>query len=243
MSSFLFLTCCFLIIIACSEGANTDAKKLETRRVCLRTDFPTGCNHLDFEISYPQDSGSYTDSQLTSFNQKFSRLCTKACVSAVTEYLRCDYSRQYSGNQLQERLEYRVNYIQKYICGQHSNGDYCPVRLQRGYIGSTTTSTDRSNARAFINIIRLCSWSPYSGSNTGITCSSSTSSRCTDTISTFSSYMGCCAEPLLGSGVRSCSGVSVPEACTGVSGATGIMATAPIVAVSLMVFALVGVLL
>ena len=235
MSSFLFLTCCFLIIIACSEGANTDAKKLETRRVCLRTDFPTGCNHLDFEISYPQDSGSYTDSQLTSFNQKFSRLCTKACVSAVTEYLRCLYSGR---DQLQESLEYTLNYIQKYVCGQHSNGDYCPVRLQRGYTGSTTTSTDRSNALALETLRSSCR---LSLGTTGNACSSSASSTCTDAISTFSRYAGCCTEPLLGSGVRSCSGVG--EACTGVSSATGITATAPIVAVSLMVFALVGVLL
>ena len=237
MPSFLFLTCCFLIIIACSEGANTDAKKLETRQVCLTTDFPTGCNHLDFGFSRPSTGGSYTDSQLTSFNQQFSRLCTKACVSAVTEYLRC----LYRGDQQQERLEYQVNYIQKYVCGQHSNGDYCPVRLQRGYTGSTTTSTDKSNARTFDNVIQRCPGSP---GYTAITCSSSTSSTCTNAISTVSSYMGCCTEPLLGSGISSCSGVSnVPQACTGVSGATGIVATAPIVAVSLMVFALVGVLL
>ena len=239
MSSFLFLTCCFLIIIACSEGAITDAKKLETRRVCITTDFPTGCTLFDFYYEHPRTSGSHTDSQLTSFNQQFSRLCTKACVSAVTEYYRC----LYSGDQQREYLEYQVNYIQKYVCGQHSNGDYCPVRLQRGYTGSTTTSTDKSNARAFNDIIGSCSWSPgiYS---TAITCSSRTSSRCTDAIPKVSSYMGCCTEPLFGSGVRSCSGVSdVPAACTGVSSATGIMATAPIVAVSLMVFALVGVLL
>ena len=234
MSSFLFLTCCFLIIIACSEGAITDAKKLETRRVCLTTDFPTGCTLSDFGFSRPS-TGSYTDSQLTSFNQKFSRLCTKACVSAVTEYYRCYYSE----DQLREYLEYQVNYIQKYVCGQHSNGDYCPVRLQRGYTGSTTTSTDRSNARAF-ETLRSSSCRVLPGT-TENACSSSTSSRCTNAISTFSRYAGCCTEPLLGQGVRSCSGVS--EACTGVSSATGIMATAPIVAVSLMVFALVGVLL
>ena len=239
MSSFLFLTCCFFIIIACSEGANTDAKKLETRQVCLTTDFPSGCTASDFGYSRPLTTGSYTDSQLTSFNQKFSRLCTKACVSAVTEYYRCYYSSQLSGNQLQELLDYRVNYIQKYVCGQHSNGDYCPVRLQRGYIGSTTTSTDRRNARAF-ETLRSSSCRVLPGI-TGNVCSSSASSTCTDAISTFSGYMGCCTEPLLGQGVRSCSGVS--EACTGVSSATGIMATAPIVAVSLMVFALVGVLL
>ena len=238
MSSFLFLTCCFLIIIACSEGAVTDAKKLETRQVCLTTDFPTGCTLSDFIFSRLSTSGSYTDSQLTSFNQKFSRLCTKACVSAVTEYYRCDYSSRYSGNQLQELLEYRVNYIQKYVCGQHSNGDYCPVRLQRGYTGSTTTSTDRSNARALVTLRSSCR---LSFGTTGNACSSSASSTCTNAISTFSRYAGCCTEPFLGQGVRSCS--DVPAACTGVSSATGIMATAPIVAVSLMVFALVGVLL
>ena len=235
MSSFLFLTCCFLIIIACSEGAITDAKKLETRRVCLRTDFPSGCTPSDFEISNPQDSGSYTDSQLTSFNQKFSRLCTKACVSAVTEYYRCLYSGR---DQLQESLEYTLNYFQRYVCGQHSNGDYCPVRLQRGYTGSTTTSTDRSNARALVTLRSSCR---LSFGTTGNACSSSASSTCTNAISTFSRYAGCCTEPFLGQGVRSCS--DVPAACTGVSSATGIMATAPIVAVSLMVFALVGVLL
>ena len=235
MSSFLFLTCCFLIIIACSAGAVTDAKKLETRQICLSTDFPTGCTRFDFRFPSPSTRRSYTDSELTSLNQQYSRLCTKACVSAVTKYLRCTNSR----DEEQESLEYTLNFIQKYICGQHSNGDYCPVRLQRGYTGSTTTSTDRSNARAFDNIESCFRLPGY----TAITCSSSTSSRCTNAISTVSSYMGCCAEPLFGSGVRSCSGVSVPQACTGVSSATGITATAPIVAVSLMVFALVGVLL
>ena len=111
--------------------------------------------------------------------------------------------------------------------------------MQRGYTGSTTTTTDRNNARA-LGDIGLCSVLP---GYTAITCSSSTSSECTDVLSTVSSYMGCCAEPLFGPGVRSCSGVSVPQACTGVSSTTGIMATAPIVAASLMVFALVGVLL
>ena len=47
--------------------------------------------------------------------------------------------------------------------------------------------------------------------------------------------MGCCTEPYLGSGVRSCRGVSVDEACAGVSSATGLVAP-----VFVMLFALVG---
>ena len=230
MSSFLFLTCCFLIIIACSEGAVTDAKKLETRQTCSTDDFPSGCTHSDFELIAP--SFGATDSYLNSLNQKYSRICTKACVDAVTEFYRCYYDQQ------QEFLEYQVNLAQKYICGQH-NGKYCPV--QNANITVAVLS-------AYNQVNSLCTTSsanPYA-----ITCSSSTLSNCTNAISTVSSYMGCCAEPFFGSGVRSCSGVSVPEACTGVSAsstgessATGITATAPIVAVSLMVFALVGVLL
>ena len=249
MSSFLFLTCCFLIIIACSEGAITDAKErvnasalidfihkfhkkhgimtLESRQINsnCNADLPTGCTLSDFAFSAPSTASTPTDSYLDNINQRYSRICTPACVGAVVKAYRCAYS----GG----RLEYLSNLVQKYLCGQH-NGDYCPVSLIRSV-------RDRpQNAYAFVNIQASCS---ISFATTGITCSSSTSSRCTSAISTFSGYAGCCTEPFLGSGVRSCSGVSVPEACTGVSGATGIMATAPIVAVSLMVFALVGVLL
>ena len=225
MSSFLFLTCCFLIIIACSEGANTDAKKLETRQTCSTDDFPSGCT-----LPSKKRKRQSTNSEL---NQLYSRICTKPCVDAITEYYRCLYSEQE-----QEYIEYQVNYIQKYRCGQHSNGDYCEVQI----LNVTTNYTQ---------VFLSCPRSSVTGlANTAISCSSGTPAECTNALSTFSSYMGCCTEPLLGPGVRSCSGVSVPEACTGVSAsstgessATGITATAPIVAVSLMVFALVGVLL
>ena len=227
MSSFLFLTCCILIIIACSEGAVTDAKKLETRQTCSTNDFPSGCTLSDFSLPSLSTSGRYTDSQLNSLNQQYSRICTKACVDAVTEFYRCYYDQQ------QEFLEYQVNLAQKYICGQH-NGKYCPVQ------NANITVAVLSAYRQVQSFCTTSSANPYA-----ITCSSSTMSNCTNAISTVSSYMGCCAEPFFGSGVRSCSGVSVPEACTATveSSATGIKATAPIVAVSLMVFALVGVLL
>ena len=226
MSSFLFLTCCFLIIIACSEGAITDAKKLETRQTCSTNDFPSGCT-----LPSNKRKRQSTNSEL---NQHYSRICTKPCVDAITEFYRCYYSE----DDEQELLEYWVNYNQKYRCGQHSNGDYCQVRI----LNVTTNYTQ---------VFSSCPRSSVTGLvNKAISCSSGTPAECTNALSTFSSYMGCCTEPLLGPGVRSCSGVSVPEACTGVSAsstvessATGIMATAPIVAVSLMVFALVGVLL
>ena len=77
MLSFLFLTCCFLIIIACSEGAVTDAKKLETRQTCSTNDFSSGCTLSNFSFSTPSTSGSSTDSQLNSLNQHYSRNAQK----------------------------------------------------------------------------------------------------------------------------------------------------------------------
>ena len=235
MSSFSFLACCFLIIIACSEGAVTDAKKIEARQTCSTADFPSGCTLSGFQLLALLHGA--TNSQLTNLNQQYSRICTKACVSAVTEYYRC----RYSEDDEQELLEYEVNLAHKYICGQH-NGKYCAVR-------NANITVEVSSA--YSQVLSSCTRSSTDIYN-AITCSSSSStlSNCTNALSTVSSYMGCCTEPLFGSGVRSCSGASIPEACTGVSAsstgvssATGIMATAPIVAVSLMVFALVGVLL
>uniref|UniRef100_A0A1X7TCQ5 Uncharacterized protein n=1 Tax=Amphimedon queenslandica TaxID=400682 RepID=A0A1X7TCQ5_AMPQE len=60
---------------------------------------------------------------------------------------------------------------------------------------------------------------------------SSAFSTCLSDVNTFSDRMGCCrsTEPYLGSGVTSCSGVSVDEPCTGVStgASTGVSTGVP----------------
>ena len=116
---------------------------------------------------------------------------------------------------------YFINYYRKGFCGQES-GDYCDVRYIRQYDGNI----DGADA----GISHLC---PFSSS--GISCSGA-SSTCLSHVGTFSSRMGCCTEPYLGSGVRSCSGISVDAACTGLVSSAAVLA-AP---VFMIIFALIG---
>ena len=183
---------------------------------CTEPELPSGCSS-EFFLSIPAPLPGVNESYLSSLNDEYSRMCTSDCAGAIAKYYRC--SEEDTG-------EYLANYIQKYICGQES-GDYCPVKIIRSL-------NTRSNAVAYNNMFSYCSISYSSG---GLTSCSSTS--CINALRTFSSAAGCCTEPFLGSGVRSC---SVPDACTGVSSATGIIAT-PIVGVSLMILALAGVFL
>uniref|UniRef100_A0A1X7VH19 Uncharacterized protein n=1 Tax=Amphimedon queenslandica TaxID=400682 RepID=A0A1X7VH19_AMPQE len=254
MSPSMFLVCLFLIA-ACTEGAVIDKEKemndtallqllhhinkrhnipLEPKQTssCTMPDLPSGCSESEFVFSVPSASSIHSDSYLSSLNSQYSRICTSDCAGAIGEYYRCLYSG--------DRGEYLANDYEKFFCGQES-GDYCLVRILRSF---RTTS----NIAAYRNMITYCS---ISFSNTGLTSCNST--NCTSALRTFSSTAGCCTEPFLGSGVRSC-GVSVPDACTGLSSAipsstipsnttesstTGIIAT-PIVAVSLMILALAG---
>uniref|UniRef100_A0A1X7VFK1 Uncharacterized protein n=1 Tax=Amphimedon queenslandica TaxID=400682 RepID=A0A1X7VFK1_AMPQE len=206
MSPSLFLVCLFLIA-ACTKGAVIDKEKgmndtallqlfhhinkrhnipLEPKQTssCTLPDLPSGCSLSEFAVSSPFTSSGASDSYLSSLNSQYSRICTSDCAGAIGEYYRCLYPG--------DRGEYWANYIQKYICGQES-GDYCVARLLRSF---RTTS----NAAAFISISSYCSISP----TTGLSSCSRTS--CTSALRTFSSAAGCCMEPFLGSGVRSCSG-------------------------------------
>ena len=219
MSPSLFLVCLFLIA-ACTEGAVIDKEKgmndtallelvhhtskrhnipLERRQTstCTLPDLPSGCDPLYFIFSVPEVK-RVNESQLSNFNDQYSRMCTSDCAGALAMYYRC--SEEDTG-------EYLANYIEKYLCGQES-GDYCPVRLIRSL--NTT-----SNAVAYNNMMDDC---PIPFSSTGLTCSNT---NCINGLKNFTSIAGCCTEPFLGSGVSSCSGVSVPDACTGVSSATG----------------------
>ena len=245
MSPSLFLVCLFLIA-ACTEGAVIDKEKgtndtallrlfhhiskrhdipLERRETCTLS---SDCTPSNFLFGRYATSPVLSNSDLRSLNDEYSRLCTSGCARNISEFYRCLYSEH-------ETKEYIDDFVKKYFCGQES-GDYCPVRILRSF--NTT-----SNAIAYSNIITYdCTTSSISARLT-----SCTDTDCIDGLRNFTSAAGCCMEPLFGSGVRSCSGVTVPDACTGVSSttessATGIIAT-PIVGVSLMILALAGVFL
>ncbi|XP_019849096.1 PREDICTED: uncharacterized protein LOC109580426 [Amphimedon queenslandica] len=248
MSPSLFLVCLFLIA-ACTEGAVIDKERgmndtallqllhhinkrqnihvpvLERRQAtCTKPDLPSSCSLPIDSFGPPALQIGVSESYLSSLKDQLSRICTSDCAGALGEYYRCLYSG--------DTGEYAGNLIEKYLCGQES-GEYCPVRLIRSF--NTT-----SNANAYGSIINDCTLT-----SNGLTCTDT--DDCIDGLKNFTSVAGCCMEPVFGSGVRSCSGVSVPDACTGLSSttessATGIIAT-PIVAVSLMILALAGVFL
>uniref|UniRef100_A0A1X7SU16 Uncharacterized protein n=1 Tax=Amphimedon queenslandica TaxID=400682 RepID=A0A1X7SU16_AMPQE len=238
MSPSLFLVCLFLIA-ACTEGAVIDKEKgmndtallqllphinkrhnipLERRETCTLS---SDCTPSNFLFGRYSISSVLSNSDLRSLNDEYSRLCTSGCAGAISEYLRCLYSEHETG-------EYIDDFVKKYLCGQERE-DYCPVRILRSF--NTT-----SNAIAYYSIINYCTTSSISARL--ISCTDT--DDCIDGLRNFTSAAGCCMEPLFGSGVRSCSEVSVPDACNG--SATGIIAT-PIVAISLMIFALAGVFL
>ena len=193
---------------------------LERRQTstCTLPDLPSGCSLLVDSFTPPALQIGVSDSDLSNLNDQYSRICTSDCAGALATYYRC-YE--------EDTGEYIGNFIEKYLCGQES-GDYCPVRLARSF-------NTPSNAVAYRSIIGSCTLN-----SNGLTCTDT--DDCIDGLQNFTSAAGCCMEPVFGSGVSSCSGVSVPDACTGVSSATGIIAT-PIVGVSLMILALAGVFL
>ena len=156
-------------------------------------------------------TSSLTDAQFTTLNNAFSQFCGRsACIDLYIAYFRCGSTNEYQRN-------YYTTYTRQGICGQES-GDYCVVRYIRQYRGNSLQ--DPFDSCLF--------------NDTRISCSSP-SSTCLSDINTFNDRMGCCTEPFLGSGVNSCSGVSVDEPCTGVSSATGLVAP-----VFVMILSLVG---
>ena len=250
MSPSLFLVCLFLIA-ACTEGAVIDKEKgmndtallelvhhiskrddipLERRQSCAFTNFPFNCTTSKFSISRPYTSLPRNDPYLSSLNSQYSTICTTECVRGVLNYYRCIYSG--------DTFDRYATLIQQYLCGQQDGqGDYCPVKILRSF-------NTEANRVAYNNIYRYCDASYITATNRFTSCNSTINNRadCIAALNSFTSAAGCCMEPLFGSGVRNCSGVSVPDACTGVSSATGIIAT-PIVGVSLMILALAGVFL
>lgn len=236
MSPVVFLSC--LLIIACSDAATTKKqdvtavtdwlqrinKRYSTTKVEVRQDvsscLTTLNNNLPSYCDISELSGgisslpahSLTDAQLDALNSAYSRLCVPACLDPIEKYYRCISTSQ-------DYTDFLVNLLRKGVCGQES-GEYCEVQYIRQYNGNYNDISQLTSACDF--------------TNSGISCSSA-SSTCLSYVRTFSSRMGCCTEPYLGSGVRSCRGVSVDEACAGVSSATGLVAP-----VFVMLFALVG---
>ena len=236
--STIFLLCCFLAI-AFSDGAATvksgeDAiavtdwlhkiSKRHTRdtELVARQDdsacshqlqFPSYCNltMLSGGIS-DLNASSLNDAQLAALNRAYSQICVPACIDPIETYFNCIKLND-------SERSYWINLYRKGFCGQES-GDYCEVRYIRQYDENFFDD----------DILRSC---PISLS--GISCSGA-SSTCLSHVGTFSSRMGCCTEPYLGSGVRSCSGISVDAACTGLVSSAAVLA-AP---VFMMIFALIG---
>ena len=196
---------------------NTQLEVRQDNSACadqLYNSIPSYCNFTELSGGISNlPASSLTDAQLSTLNHAFSQLCVPACIDPIETYYNC--------LQLQNDLRnYLITLIRQGVCGQES-GDYCEVRYIREYEG------DYDRFRQLLNTCTITS--------SGISCSSA-SSTCLSYVRTFSTRMGCCAEPYLGSGVTSCSGVSVDSACVGVPSA----ATEIIAPVFLMVFALLG---
>ena len=243
----IFLLCCFLAI-AFSDGAVTSKSSADAIAVtdwlhkiskrhtrdtelvarqdnsaCLRqlqNNYPSYCNLTMLSGGISElNASSLNDAQLAALNRAYSQLCVPACIDPTETYYNCI--------QITDSLRnYLITLLRKGVCGQES-GDYCEVRYIRQYNGNITRFTE---------LTRSCP------STSGISCSGA-SSTCLSRVRTFSSRMGCCTEPYLGSGVRSCSGISVDAACTGVvPSPTQVVSSAAVLAapVFMMIFALIG---
>ena len=236
---FIFLLFSCFLVIASSDGAvitkgqdvaavtdwlhrisKRHSSELEARQdnnACLnqfRHDLPSDCNFTRLSDSLSNVVGTLypTDAQLTDLNNAYAQICVSACIDPIETYYDCEQI---------DNKDYLITLIRHGSCGQES-GDYCPVRFLREYEGDYSS---------YAQLLNSC---PSHNSGGGISCSGA-SSTCLDSVNTFSERMGCCTEPYLGSGVTSCSGVSVDEPCTGVSSATGLVAP-----VFVMILSLVG---
>ena len=213
----VLLICCSLLIVT-SNGAvsakksghtttdwlhkihkrhNMDLVTRQDNSACqtqLDNSLPSYCNITELSGGLSNvPASSLSDSQLNELNNAYSRICTSACIDPIVTYYNC--------LQLSDAAKtYLITLVRNGVCGQES-GDFCEVRYIRQY---------RTDTSAFSRLLSSCS---FSSANGGISCSSA-SSTCLDRVSTFSERMGCCTEPYLGSGVRSCRGVSVDEPCT-----------------------------
>uniref|UniRef100_A0A1X7URI1 Uncharacterized protein n=1 Tax=Amphimedon queenslandica TaxID=400682 RepID=A0A1X7URI1_AMPQE len=220
----VFLFSLLLVAIACSDGATTEKKRRadvtkwlekinsksqikelvarQSSSTCLDqlySSLPSYCDFTELSGGLSElPASSLSDAQLEQLNTAYSGVCVSACIDPFEEYYNCLTLPTDSKN-------YLITLLRQGTCGQES-GDYCEVRYIRQYNGDYDD---------FQQLINACTFT-----SSGISCSGA-SSNCLSHVNTFSSRMGCCTQPYLGSGVTSCSGISVDEAC---SSATGLVA-------------------
>ncbi|XP_019851235.1 PREDICTED: uncharacterized protein LOC109581511 [Amphimedon queenslandica] len=229
--------CCLFVVAVISQGAVANnlqksllakfSKEHDTRQdddidECCTTfndSLPQSCNAtILFDLDLTSD---LSDAQLAKINPAFSRNCISSCLDPLVTFLRC---RGMANNDSSAAINFETEFLQNGVCGQE-NGDYCRVLLAR---------ENRTNSVAFDQIDGAC----YS-INTGIVCNSTTSAKCLDSLTRVASLIGCCARPLIGSGIDSCSGVNAGPSCNNImSPANKVypLATVSFIAVILLAF-------
>ena len=158
---------------------------------------PPFCNfttQLNGMLDVPYSS--LTDENLAALNKIYAKICVPQCFEKYSTYLDCL-------NVTTEKRKFWTNFVMNGRCGQDS-GDYCEVKLLRSY---------KNNMSDYLTLVRsTCAFDVGAG---GVQCSDDSKAGCTSGLSKFSKKMGCCAEPYLGSAVRSCSDVFVEKSCIG----------------------------
>ena len=159
-----------------------------------------------------------SDAQLAEINQAYSRHCISSCIDPYVTYFRCLSTASSTNSSLY--ISY-AELFQNGICGQES-GDYCLVLLAR---------QNRTNSAIF-DQTDAC----YSYNDGRVFCNSTTSARCLNGLTRTASLMGCCARPLIGSGIDSCPGVNADPSCNSPANKVYPLATLSFVAVILLTF-------
>ena len=158
-----------------------------------------------------------SDAQLAEINQAYSRHCISSCIDPWVTYYRCLSTASSTYSSIYDFL---AEFIQNGICGQES-GDYCPVLLAR---------QNRTNSAVF-DQIDACYFD-----NAGVFCNSTTSAKCLNGLTRAASLIGCCARPLIGSGIDNCPGVDADPSCNSPANKVYPLATLSFVAVILLAF-------
>uniref|UniRef100_A0A1X7TT61 Uncharacterized protein n=1 Tax=Amphimedon queenslandica TaxID=400682 RepID=A0A1X7TT61_AMPQE len=209
----VFLFCCF-IVVASSDGAATTKK----RDVAAVTDWlhKISKRHSS-QLEVRQDNTACLNQLESNYPSycNFTELSgglSDLPASSLTDAQLTALNNVYA----QICVSACIDPIETYLtCLQAVNKDYAITLIRHGVCGQESGD--------------YCEVSESGG----ISCSSP-SSTCLSDVNTFSDRMGCCTEPYLGSGVNSCSGVSVDEPCTGVSSATGLVAPVFVMILGLM---------
>ena len=176
---------------------------------------PQTCNTtaLLFDLNPTSD---LSDAQLAEINQAYSRHCISSCLDPLVTYFRC---LGIAINDSSASINFLAEFIQNGICGQES-GDYCLVLVAR---------QNRTNSAIFET-------DDCFSNDGGVFCNSTTSARCLNGLTRTASLIGCCARPLIGSGIDSCPGVNADPSCNSPANKVYPLATLSFIAVILLTF-------